>query len=321
MSVFAVASQAAQPSPLSETVDALAAARRASGVRKDEGRDIESFPSRGIVAGILDLLFAAIYPRRMGQFRGTAAAENVFVAAKLLSALTELERQVAAEFLYWQHEASRPFEDDQAATLVRLFGATLADIRCLVDSDVEVAFLADPAARSVDEVLVCYPGVIASLHHRVAHQLDSLGAPIVARIISELANERTGIDIHPGAKIGSHFFIDHGTGVVIGQTAVIGQGVRLYQHVTLGAGSAFESTAVSAGRHARHPIIGDGVVIYAGATILGPVRIGDRATIGGNVWLLSDVAPDTVVVQPEAIRLSADDGLALRDALERRGER
>ena len=200
--------------------------------------------------------------------------------------------------------------------IVRLFGATLGEIRRLVDSDVEAAFLGDPAARSVDEILLCYPGAIAILYHRIAHQLDSLGAPIVARIISELANERTGIDIHPGATIGEGCFIDHGTGVVIGETAIIGRRVRLYQHVTLGARSplGIARHAVTT-RLARHPVVGDDVVIYAGATILGRVSIGDRATIGGNVWLLSDVAADSVVVQPEAIRLDAATGVALRQVL------
>ncbi len=311
------------PSPfLGNAVEALAAARSAWRVRKDENRDVDSFPSRAILAGILDVLFSAIYPRRLGSFRGTGAAEDTFVAAKLMSAFAALEGQIAAEFGYWQYESSQSFEIDQPSTVVRLFGAALGEVRRLVDSDVEAAFLADPAARSVDEVLVCYPGAIASLHHRVAHQLDSLGAPIVARIISELANERTGIDIHPGARIGSHFFIDHGTGVVIGQTAIIGRRVRLYQHVTLGAGSAFRSGSTDTiGGNARHPVVGDDVVIYAGATILGPVRIGDRSMIGGNVWLLSDVAPDTVVVQPEAIQLSAGAGTAVRDTLDRRGGR
>jgi len=189
-------------------------------------------------------------------------------------------------------------------------------VRRRVDSDVEAAFLGDPAARSVDEILVCYPGAIACLHHRLAHALYELGAPIVARLISEIANERTGIDIHPGATIGEGFFVDHGTGVVIGETAIVGRRVRIYQHVTLGARSALGAgIAAMRARYARHPIVGDDVVIYAGATILGRVTIGDRATIGGNVWLLSDVPADGVVVQPEARLLDGRAGLALRESL------
>jgi serine O-acetyltransferase len=168
----------------------------------------------------------------------------------------------------------------------------------------------------VDEVLVCYPGAVASLHHRIAHELHALGAPIAARMVSELANERTGIDIHPGASIGPSFFIDHGTGVVIGETAVIGARVRLYQHVTLGA-PATPADARRGGRRrfARHPVVEDDVVIYAGATVLGPVTLGARSVIGGNVWLLTDVPPDSVVVQPEARRARPDDGATLRELL------
>lgn len=192
----------------------------------------------------------------------------------------------------------------------------MPDIRRLIDSDIDAAFLADPAARSTDEILVCYPGAIAILHHRIAHQLHTLGAVITARVASEIANERTGIDIHPGASIGPSFFIDHGTGVVIGETAIVGARVRLYQHVTLGARSPLGGSRASVlDRHARHPIVGDDVVIYAGATILGRVHIGAGATIGGNVWLLSDVAPGAVIVQPEARALSEAAALDLREVL------
>jgi serine O-acetyltransferase len=302
-------------SPISGAVKQLRAVRQAWR-SQHEKRDTSSFPSRGQLAAVVELLAGALYPRRLGRFRGNETEEDAFVAAKLMAAFTDLEREVAAEFGYWQGEATGSFEPDQASTVVRLFAATLGEIRRLIDSDVEAAFLADPAARSVDEILVCYPGAIASLHHRIAHQLDALGAPIAARIISELANEQTGIDIHPGATIGESFFVDHGTGVVIGETAIVGERVRLYQHVTLGARSPLGLARQGASsRHARHPIVGDGVVIYAGATILGRVRIGDRATIGGNVWLLSDVPPDSVVVQPEAQLLAAAAGVTLRDAL------
>ncbi|WP_438827152.1 serine O-acetyltransferase EpsC [Sphingomonas bacterium] len=302
-------------SAIGAAIASLAGVRAAWQARHDEGRDVHSFPSRAAVERIVTLLAAVLYPRRLGLFRGPAAEIDGFVAAKLIAALADLEREIGSELGYWQPEARTSFDADQPAAIVRLFAATLGEVRRLVDTDVEAACRADPAARSVDEVLVCYPGAIASLHHRIAHQLDALGAPIVARIISELANERTGIDIHPGATIGAHFFIDHGTGVVIGETAVIGERVRLYQHVTLGARSAFGPVADGVTtRHARHPIVGDDVVIYAGATILGRVHIGDRATLGGNVWMLSDVAADAVVVQPEAIHLASSEA---RNALGR----
>jgi serine O-acetyltransferase len=273
--------------------------------RQAATRDVSSFPSRAGLERVMTLLAAALYPRRLGLFRGLVTGEDAFVAAKLIAALGELEREVGQELGYWEDETTARFDRDQAGTIVRLFAGMLGEIRRLIDSDVEAAFQGDPAARSVDEILLCYPGAIASLHHRIAHALHGLGAPIVARILSELANERTGIDIHPGATIGEGFFIDHGTGVVVGETAIVGARVRLYQHVTLGARGA-AATGVRS-RHARHPIVEDDVVIYAGATILGRVTIGARSVVGGNVWLLSDVAPDSVVVQPEARHLTGGD--------------
>lgn len=178
------------------------------------------------------------------------------------------------------------------------FAQSLPQIRRLLDSDVLAAYQGDPAARSVDEVLLCYPGVLAMIHHRLAHCLYRLGLPLLARIVSELAHSQTGIDIHPGAQIGAGFFIDHGTGVVIGETAVIGQRVRLYQAVTLGA-KRFPTDAQGVLQKGlpRHPVVEDDVVIYAGATILGRVTLGKGAVIGGNVWLTHDVAPGGNVTQ------------------------
>ncbi|MFV0622435.1 serine O-acetyltransferase EpsC [Sphingomonas sp. ac-8] len=302
---------------LSEAVQLLRTEREAWRSRQPANATASSFPSRSALEQVFGLLSAALYPRRLGQFRGSAAEEDGFVAAKLIAAFGALEREIEHELRYWEAEAETGFDADQAPTIVQLFATTLGKIRRLVDSDVDAAFLGDPAARSPDEILICYPGAIASLHHRIAHELYQLGAPIVARILSELANERTGIDIHPGATIGEGFFVDHGTGVVIGETAIIGDRVRLYQHVTLGARSPLGATPQGPRhRYDRHPIVEDDVVIYAGATILGRVTIGARSTIGGNVWLLSDVPPDSVVVQPEARRLDHAGGEALLERLE-----
>ena len=305
-------------SPVVEAVAVLNSARGAWRDRRPGTREVEQFPSRGALERIVDLLAAALYPRRLGQVRGSVEDEDRFVAAKLLAAASELEREIAAELGYWQDErpASR-FEPDQAAAIVRLFLGSLGEIRRLIDGDVDAAFLGDPAAQSVDEILVAYPGVVAMLHHRLAHVLNGLGVPIVARLISAIANTATGIDIHPGATIGEAFFIDHGTGVVIGETAIVGDRVRLYQHVTLGArtppGGIKERVLL---RHARHPIVGDDVVIYAGATLLGRITIGAGATIGGNVWLLDDVDPGAIVVQPQARQLSLDAANPVRELLE-----
>ena len=181
---------------------------------------------------------------------------------------------------------------------MRAFAQALPDIRRVLDSDVLAAWQGDPAARSVDEVLLCYPGVLAMIHHRMAHRLFELQLPLLARIVAELAHAQTGIDIHPGATIGAGFFIDHGTGVVIGETTLIGQRVRLYQAVTLGA-KRFPTDPEGNLQKGlpRHPIVEDDVVIYAGATILGRVTLGKGATIGGNVWITDDVPAGASVTQ------------------------
>ncbi|MFS0772526.1 serine O-acetyltransferase EpsC [Sphingomonas sp. 1P08PE] len=304
-------------SAIADAAGALKAARLEWRGRQKAWRDAASFPQRAALEHVVGTLAAALYPRRLGQFRGPDKDEDGFVVAKLIAATTDLEREIAAELGYWEASArGERFDPDQPGTIVRLFAASLGTVRRLIDSDVEAAFLGDPAARSVDEILVCYPGAVASLHHRIAHQLHLLGAPITARIISEIANERTGIDIHPGATIGERFFIDHGTGVVIGETAIIGRGVRLYQHVTLGARTPLGTRTVGPReRYARHPIIEDDVVVYAGATILGRVRIGRGTTIGGNVWLLTDVPADSIVVQPEAQVADVRGAASVREAL------
>jgi serine O-acetyltransferase len=164
------------------------------------------------------------------------------------------------------------------------------------------AFAGDPAARSVDEVLLCYPGILAMIHHRVAHRLYELGVPLLARIVAELAHAQTGIDIHPGARIDEGLFIDHGTGVVIGETAVIGKRVRIYQAVTLGAKSFPKDASGNPLKGlARHPLVEDEVVIYAGATVLGRVTLGRGASIGGNVWVTHDVAAGAHITQARSL--------------------
>ncbi|MEI7891750.1 MAG: serine O-acetyltransferase EpsC [Myxococcales bacterium] len=185
-------------------------------------------------------------------------------------------------------------------------------MRTALGTDALAGYDGDPAATSPDEAIFCYPGMTAILHHRIAHELFTLGVPLIPRIISESAHGATGIDIHPGATIGRSFFIDHGTGVVIGETAVIGDRVRLYQGVTLGA-KRFPTDAQ--GRPIkglpRHPIIEDDVVIYAGATVLGRITIGRGSSIGGNVWLTQSVAPGSRISQAEVRRELFEEGLGI----------
>ena len=229
---------------------------------------------------------------------------DYFVGHSLDATLRSLRKQVQRElqFASQQTEQDGAGRDRRALEITRDFAArSAARPRALLESDIQAAYQGDPAAKSIDEVRLCYPGVTAMTHHRLAHELYPLGAPLLARIIAELAHSATGIDIHPGAEIGDSFFIDHGTGVVIGETAIIGQRVRLYQAVTLGAKSfpVGEDGELVKGIP-RHPIVEDDVVIYAGATILGRITIGRGSTIGGNVWLTRSVPPGTNVTQVQA---------------------
>ncbi len=284
--------------PIDEVSSALAAVRqqwRQSHQRAQEpgGRE---FPSRDALAIVLAQLKGVLFPLRLGPHDLLQESENYYVTHTLDAALHGLQAQIALELRY-----SRPGPADpvaQAHTLTRKFALALPGIRRLLDTDVQAAYEGDPAARTVDEVLLCYPGVLALIHHRLAHQLYRQGLPLLARIIAELAHGETGIDIHPGAQIGEGFFIDHGTGVVIGETAVIGRRVRIYQAVTLGA-KRFAQDAQGRLHKGlpRHPVVEDGVVIYAGATILGRITLGAGAVIGGNVWLTHSVAPGANVTQ------------------------
>jgi serine O-acetyltransferase len=177
------------------------------------------------------------------------------------------------------------------------FMKSLPEIRDLLDGDVTAAYEGDPAAKSDAEVIVCYPSIHALTHHRVAHRLYGLSVPILPRVIGEMAHSRTGIDIHPGASIGGEFFIDHGTGVVIGETSVIGRRCKLYQGVTLGAFSfPKDENGLPVKGIPRHPILEDGVTIYSGATVLGRVTIGAGSTVGANVWIAHDIPPGSTVV-------------------------
>lgn len=264
------------------------------------GRDL---PAREALATILDALKGVLFPMRLGPPDLRQESENLFVAHALDSALHALLAQVKLELQYRsrhlpRNEVSAISVDQQAQFAVNAFAATLPRIRSLLDSDVLAAYHGDPAAGSVDEVLLCYPGVLAVIHHRLAHELYRLDLPLLARMAAELAHAQTGIDIHPGAQIGAGFFIDHGTGVVIGETTIIGDRVRVYQAVTLGA-KRFPTDAdgILQKGLARHPIVEDDVVIYAGATILGRVTLGRGASIGGNVWLTEDVAPGARITQ------------------------
>lgn len=259
-------------------------------------------PSRQAIAEAIQGLTTALFPAHYGPDGLTLDTIDDFVGTTLDAALGSLGEQVRRS-LPFESNAVRDDADvlAQAGDIMGQFAAGFPAIRGLLVSDLRAAYAGDPAATGFSEILLVYPGTTAIIHHRIAHALHGLGARFLARLIADIAHSRTGIDIHPGASIKGSFFIDHGTGVVIGETTIIGERVRLYQAVTLGARSfpADENGVLLKGQP-RHPIIEDDVVIYAGATVLGRITIGSGASIGGNVWLTTNVLPGTVVLQVRA---------------------
>jgi serine O-acetyltransferase len=280
---------------LDRIVNELRAARADWRVRHGRteatGREL---PSREAVRQILEALRGALFPMRLGPTELREESEDFYVGHTLDAALNALVTQARLELRYAARQQGTHERDleAEAVQLVRDFAAALPALRRLLDTDVLAAYHGDPAARSVDEVLLCYPGILAVIHHRIAHHLYQAGLPLLARMVAETAHADTGIDIHPGAQIGSGFFIDHGTGVVIGER------VRIYQAVTLGAKrfSADAEGHLEKGAP-RHPVVEDDVVIYAGATLLGRITIGRGSSIGGNVWLTRSVPPGSTVTQ------------------------
>jgi len=202
-------------------------------------------------------------------------------------------------------------KDQEASNLAVTFINAIPNLKRLLSKDVKAIIDGKPATQSYGEVIFCYPAITALLHHRVAHELLKQGVPILPRIISELAHSATGIDIHPAAQIGEYFSIDHGTGVVIGETTIIGNHVRLYQGVTLGSKSLILENLSYQADAPRHPIIEDNVTIYSSSSILGRVTIGHDSVIGGNVWITQDVAPYSRIIQQKAIEGSFIDGLGI----------
>ncbi len=275
---------------------------------------LPELPSRNETIAIVDRLIAALFPRHFGPAGLGLEDMDAFVAESLTAALRGLKRQVRLELELADAKPSAASGNTarRADTLVGAFAGRLSDIRALLETDIHAAFEGDPAARSLDEVICCYPGVAAITRHRLAHELYRLGAPMLARIIAEASHTISGIDIHPGAAIGESFFIDHGTGVVIGETAIIGRRVRLYQGVTLGARRFDRDERGGLAKdYPRHPILEDDVVVYAGASILGRITIGRGAVISGSVWVTQDVPAGGVVTQAKSRSETFDGGAGI----------
>jgi serine O-acetyltransferase len=265
-------------------------------------RCIQPLPESEKVIELVEDLRSVLFPGYYGNSRLTPDSINFHVGATLDKVLGQLEEQVRRG-LCFSCPKDGPQCDElerKALDVVRQFLAYLPRVQAMLMHDVEAAYDGDPAVHSKDEVIFSYPGLIAITNYRIAHELHLLDIPLIPRMITEYAHRITGIDIHPGARIGKYFFIDHGTGVVIGETTRIGERVRLYQGVTLGAKSfPLDEHGNPIKGIDRHPIIEDDVIIYSGATILGRVTIGKGSVIGGNVWLTKGVPPGTRVAQVE----------------------
>ena len=257
-------------------------------------------PSLDELKTVLEMLRAVIFPGYYGNSELNEETIGYYIGSTLDKCHTILTEQVLRGFCFSCIEESRPCTQCYADTTMaaqKLF-ERLPAIRDLLLTDAQAAYDGDPAARSLGEVIFAYPSIRALTNHRIAHELYLLNVPIIPRLISEMAHSETGIDIHPGASIGRSFFIDHGTGTVIGETAIIGDNVRIYQGVTLGAKSFPKDEQGNPIKGIpRHPIVEDNAIIYAGATVLGRITIGAGAEIGGNMWVTKDVAPGERISQ------------------------
>ncbi|HLE75784.1 MAG TPA: serine acetyltransferase [Candidatus Bathyarchaeia archaeon] len=267
------------------------------GMNHLEGRDL---PSKEVVIEVLEDLLTMVFPGYLGKTGITKSNIKYFLGNTLTSVYTRLTGEVEKSLKYICRKIKECPEDicqKRAQVVVKELLEKIPEIRSLLSGDIEAAYNGDPAAVSTEEVILSYPCVLAITTYRIAHELYLRGVPLIPRIMSEHIHSQTGIDIHPGAKIGKNFFIDHGTGVVIGETAEIGDNVKIYQGVTLGALSfpKDEKGHIIRGRK-RHPTVGNNVVIYSGATLLGADAIvGDNVVIGGNVWITSRVASGTKI--------------------------
>ena len=273
-------------------------------------------PSLSELKEVTNLLRSVIFPGFFGVSGLGANSTRHRLAADLDRIFRIMSEQIRHGICFYSYEGDEDAREicerceDTALGMANDFVKRVPAIRDLLDGDVLAAYDGDPAAMSKAETIFCYPSIHAMTNHRIAHELYKLSVPVIPRIISEMAHSLTGIDIHPGASIGEEFFIDHGTGVVIGETAIIGKRCCLYQGVTLGALSfPKDADGNPIKGQPRHPILGDRITVYAGATILGRVNIGSDSIIGGNTWITSDVPPGSRIIPPRGTVPEAADKL------------
>ena len=271
-------------------------------------------PSVEQVKEIVRLVKSIIFPDYFNKRQPDEAIRSYYIGVHMEELVGLLTKQIAHGLQFCEDcEQIRTKAQvyDEAGRLASEFIDTLPEIKRLLYTDVEAMFDADPAARNYGEVIFCYPVMNTMTHYRIAHRLHELKVPVIPRIITELAHSKTGIDIHPGAQIGEYFAIDHGTGVVIGETSIIGNHVTLYQGVTLGAKSFKYDEQGNMLNIPRHPIIEDYVTVYSNASILGRITIGHHSVIGGNIWLTHSVPPYSRIQQSKAIDAGFQDGAGI----------
>ena len=289
---------------LTQAVDELSESESYKGLFHQHA-DGNPLPSGKTLYEIVELTRAILFPGYYGNSTVNSRTITYHIGVNVEHLFDLLTDQILAGLCFGNDsecnnctEAQR----EEAATLAAKFISHLPEMRRVLATDVEAAYNGDPAAESFGEVICCYPAIRAISNYRIAHQLLKLGVPLIPRIITELAHSETGIDIHPGAVIGTHFTIDHGTGVVIGGTCIIGNHVKLYQGVTLGAKSfPLDNNGKPIKGIPRHPIVEDCVIISSNATILGRITIGENATVGGNIWVTEDVPAGSRIVQSKKI--------------------
>ncbi len=271
-------------------------------------------PSVESVKRIVTLVKSIIFPDYFQKRQPDEAIRSYFIGVHMEELMTLLTKQIAHGLQFCEdckNIRTKAEVYDEAEKLALLFLDELPEIKRLLYTDVQAMFDNDPAAPNYGEVIFCYPVVNTMTHYRIAHKLHKMGVPVIPRIITELAHSKTGIDIHPGAQIGEYFSIDHGTGVVIGETSIIGNHVTLYQGVTLGAKSFKYDEQGNMLNIPRHPIIEDYVTVYSNASILGRITIGHHSTIGGNIWLTHTVPPFSRILQSKAIDAGFTDGAGI----------
>lgn len=271
----------------------------------------KQLPSSSCLSIILDKIRAIMFPGYFGNPLVNTSSLQYHMGVNLEQLYKMLAEQIFHAFSFDNEEIEYIVAKEKATDVTKLFLDELPEIKRLLSTDVKAIFDGDPAAKSFGEIIFCYPAMRALLNHRVAHVLLKLEVPLIPRIISELAHAETGIDIHPGARIGEYFSIDHGTGVVVGQTSIIGNRVRLYQGVTLGAKSFSLDEQGNPIDIPRHPILEDNVTIYSNSSILGRITIGKNTVVGGNVWLTHSVPPNSRIIQSKAFETYFNDGLGI----------